>query len=393
MSEERGWSEMNADILLAITECLKTYSDYIHVRSVCRAWRRILPQLPDHRLPTQLPWLLRPPSLSNAYRREFYYLPTCKTNSLRLYEVSYAHRIVGSSHGSLVLVHRSPDIFCYNPITKFKAFLAPLSTLPGVVSFDISNVGHEYSIQDPLFQNIYTLDFWELRDVILSKVILSSSPTKNACLAVAIISWCNTTELAYCKCGDSNWKSLPFTGFSAQDVIYCQSEDLFYAVDIIGDVAVFSPPNNLQIIRNIDDPIAGDSKYLVKSSKGELLLVARCLEAQPDLVNDTEVYETTGFRVYKFSNAGKWWVHWEPMTDLGDEMVFIGYNMSLGLSASDFEGCNGNCIYYADDHSEKADAGVYDLSNDCISALPYDPHDGCSPLSLPPPVWFSPNPC
>ncbi|KAK9755134.1 hypothetical protein RND81_01G004800 [Saponaria officinalis] len=397
MCIEQKWSEINDDILQTITEFLKTYSDYIRVRSVCRTWRKMLPHFPQHRLPTQLPWLLLSSSSSSSsstsavFRCAFYYFPTAKTYTLHVPEASYPRRIVGSSHGFLVLVGDSPDIFCFNPLTKFKAFLAPLSTLPGVVSFSFSNVGREYSIQDPSFQNVYTLDLRQICDVFLSKVILSSSPTKDASLAIAIISWSSTTELAYCKCGDSSWKSFPFGNFSAQDVIYCPSKELFYAVNQIGDVAFFSPPNTPEIIRNVDT-IEGDLKYLVKSN-GELLLVSRYLEAEADLVSYSEVYQTTGFRVYKFNDAGEGRVHWEPMTDLGDQMVFIGNNLSLSLSASDFEGCKGNCIYYADDHSEKADAGVYDLSNDCIEALPCYPHDGSSPLSLAPPVWFTSNPC
>ncbi|KAL9225738.1 hypothetical protein vseg_001628 [Gypsophila vaccaria] len=395
-NNEQDWSEINGDILQKISGCLKIYSDYIGVRSVCRTWRRILQQFPDHELSTPFPLLLSPPTLANAYCRELYHVPTRKTKSLYLrYDISYAHRIVGSSHGSLVLIERSPDIFCYNPVTKFKAFLAPLSALPGVLSFDFSNAEREFSIQNRISQDIYTLDFWDVRSIILSKVVLSSSPTKDTCLAIAIVNWSSTwTELAYCKCGDSIWKSLPCGDFSAQDVIYCQTEELYYSVNINGDVAVFSPPNTPQIIRTSedDDPICGDSKYLVKL-KGELLLVARTFEAQPELVNEEEVYDTTGFRVYKFCDAGNGWVHWEPVTDLRDQMLFIGYNLSMALSALDFEGCKGNCIYYADDHSEKAEAGMYDLSNGCIEALPCGPRDGSSPLSWAPPTWLTPNPC
>ncbi|KAL9225748.1 hypothetical protein vseg_001638 [Gypsophila vaccaria] len=390
-NELNKWSEINGDILRKISNHLQTYSDYIHLRSVCLSWRAHLPEFPDRQLPTQLPCLLLPPS-SSVLRRAFYHLPSSKTHSLPLPEASFPRRIVGSSHGSLLLAAHSPDLFCFNPVTKFKAFLAPLSTLPRVVSFSFSNVGREYSIQDPSFQNVHTLDLRQICDFFLAKVILSSSPTKHACLAIAIISLSSTTELAYCKCGDSSWKSLPCGDLSAQDVIYCETEELFYAVNQVGDVAFFSPPNTPEIIRSVDPPIDGDLKYLVKS-RGELLLVSRYLEAQADLITYSEVYETTKFRVYKFGNAGKGLVRWEPMTDLEDQMLFIGYNMSLGLSASDFEGCKGNCIYYADDHSEKGDAGVYDLSNECIEALPCYPHDGSSPLSLASPVWFTPNPC
>ncbi|KAH9608349.1 hypothetical protein KSS87_017150 [Heliosperma pusillum] len=398
MSNEQpiDWSEIHQDILHSITKHLNIYSDYIRIRAVCRTWRSLIPPSPLHHLPTQLPWLLlQPPppsSSSNAAltRRAFYDVTTGKTHTIHLPEASYPRRILGSSHGSLIIVDDSPYIFCFNPITNFKVFLAPLSTLPGVVSFSFSNVGREYSIQDPFFPNTYTRDLRQICDTFLSKVVLSDLPTKDACLALAVISFSQTTELAYCKCGDDTWKPVPCGDFNAQDVIYSQSEDLFYSVNQLGDVAYFSTVDNIKIVKNVDT-IEGDLKYLVKSNE-ELLLVARHLEDQADLISYYEAYETTGIRVFKFREVGKGRVQWDLVTDVGDLMVFIGNNLSLGLLASDFAGCKGNCIYWADDHAQTSEAGVYDLSNGHIEALPCCPEDGSARLPWAPPVWFTPNP-
>ncbi|TYH55721.1 hypothetical protein ES332_D09G254400v1 [Gossypium tomentosum] len=61
-------------------------------------------------------------------------------------------------------------------------------------------------------------------------------------------------------------------------------------------------------------------KYLVESPAGELLLL------------DSEGWE------------------WREMKNIGDCALFVGDNNSLSVVASDFCGCQSNCIYFIDDY-------------------------------------------
>jgi len=414
MAQDYGddWCQIPPDLLASIAKNLQIYGDYIRLRSVCVNWRSWLPPSPPHRLPCQLPWLLLPPLPPTATfhcnprhlrhqgsSRSFYDLLNGKINSLTLPEASYPRRICGSSHGWLVLVGDTPEIFCQNPLTGAKVFLSPLSTLPCVVSFSFSNVGREYSVRDPISGEIYAVDLRQMRDFSVRKVILSHSPT-NRCpfVALGIISstLTATSELVFCKSGENCWKSVPGlglgSGFYTEDVIYCEPEGQFYAVNKVGDVAVFNLSSDSPVIIRTVDTIQGDLPYLVKSGR-ELLLVSRSLDAEANIVAYCEVYETIGFDVYRFREVGDGRAYWDKLTVLGDRILFIGENSSLALSASDFPGSKGNCIYFTDDHSKSNDVGIFDLASNCIEPLPCYPSDSTWPLYWASPIWLTPNPC
>ena len=40
---------------------------------------------------------------------------------------------------------------------------------------------------------------------------------------------------------------------------------------------------------------------------------------------------------------------WVNVDSLGDQALFAGDNSSMSLSASSFNGCKANCIYFTDD--------------------------------------------
>ncbi|KAJ7966925.1 F-box protein SKIP23-like [Quillaja saponaria] len=145
----------------------------------------------------------------------------------------------------------------------------------------------------------------------------------------------------------------------------------------------------------------GDIQYLVQSGN-ELLLVNRFLDLQYDLniVGDYSniVYRTVGFQVFKMDRSCP---EWRQIMNLDNQVLFLGENSSLSLSASDFPGCLGNCIYYTDDYSEfnyagafgKHDLGIFRLCDASIEPLPCYPLNSYAQLGWPPPLWITPNPC
>lgn len=133
-------------------------------------------------------------------------------------------------------------------------------------------------------------------------------------------------------------------------------------------------------------------QYLV-SSGDDLLLVSRYLDIDYDN-NSVELYRTVGFDVFRMVWGGP---RWEKVEELGDGMLFIGQNSSLSLSASDFPGCIGNCIYFTDDYSDlnyesafgECDSGIFRLCDGTIECK-WNSH---FTEHWPTPIWVSPNPC
>ncbi|KAM7523068.1 hypothetical protein LguiA_012970 [Lonicera macranthoides] len=92
--------------------------------------------------------------------------------------------------------------------------------------------------------------------------------------------------------------------------------------------------------------------YLVESSDGELIMVKRHSRIQPREGYNESLYspwKTYGFTVYKHDSSNLSWVE---LKDLGDGMLFLGYNSSLSFSCRDFGGDKSNRIYVTDDFNE-----------------------------------------
>ena len=74
---------------------------------------------------------------------------------------------------------------------------------------------------------------------------------------------------------------------------------------------------------------------------------------EEEYINDN-AYLTIGFTVQKLkrcTQAGsKYRYKWVKVHSLGDQALFVGDNSSVSLSASSFNGCKANCIYFTDDH-------------------------------------------
>ncbi|XP_048334814.2 F-box protein At2g26160-like [Ziziphus jujuba] len=119
----------------------------------------------------------------------------------------------------------------------------------------------------------------------------------------------------------------------------------------------------------------GGRKHLVESC-GELYLVDRYFDPHDEtranhqgpnvpyrgriirygIVNSVVVRrniirgKTIGFKVYKVEND---WGNWVEVTNLGDRAFFLNDDIAFSVSASEFDGCRGNCIYFKDRNDSK----------------------------------------
>ncbi|KAJ0024401.1 hypothetical protein Pint_09295 [Pistacia integerrima] len=393
---EVDWTQLPPELVETISKKLTIFSDYIYFRAICSNWRSFIPKIPNH-LPPQLPWLMLPQSQPHQSRRAFFNLSTAKLHFLNLPEASHRKRHRGSSHGWLVILDETPAVLLLNPLTRVKINLPPLITFPNVVSFSYSEIGREYTLSSSLGDR-YNLNLRQMRDAFIKKVVLSSSPAKDsAFIAVAILN--RTGDLAYCRNGGQSWTIIEGAQSYSEDVIY--KKGLFYAVDKGGSMAVCDVSGEVPRVSVIQMPrqFGGDMQYLV-SSEDELLLVTRYLGLDFDFepYQPHLIYRTIRFEVFRVNWIGP---QWERVRSLGDKVLFIGENSSLALSASDFPGCIGDCIYYTDDYSEtnyddvygEHDLGIFKLWDGSIEPLPCYPGNLHYQLQWPPPLWVTPNPC
>ncbi|KAE8674607.1 protein GDAP2-like protein [Hibiscus syriacus] len=363
------WTKLQPELLESISEYLKLYSDYISCRAVCHSWRSSIPKTPFH-LPPQLPWLMLPPSQSHQCLRAFYDLSANKLRFLSVPESSNPNRRhCGSSHGWLVILDESPSVLLLNPLSRAKLHLPPLSSFPNVHSFSYSHVGKEYSLLSPSGDR-YTL---------------------------AILN--QTGELAYCRNGDDSWRFIPGTQSYSEDVIYCKG--LFYAVNKQGGIVICDVHHDSPRVSFVQmwTQLSGDMQYLIISGD-ELLLVTRHLDLEFNFEPDQPylVYRTKRYQVSRLVWSGP---YWERVKSLHDKMVFIGENSSLSLSAKDFTGCMGDCIYFTDDYSEsnydgafgEHDIGIYKLWDGSIEPLPCYPRNSLFRFRWPTPRWVTTSPC
>lgn len=216
-------------------------------------------------------------------------------------------------------------------------------------------------------------------------------------MAIAILN--QTGELAYCKYGDKSWRFIEGAQSYSEDVIYCKG--LCYAVDKQGGVVICDFRHDAPRVSFIEtqNQLIGDMQYLVNSGD-ELLLVTRHLDLEFNFEHDQSylIYRTKRFEVSRLVWSGP---YWERVKNLYDQMLFIGENSSLSLSASDFTGCMGNCIYFTDDYSEtnydggfgEHDIGIYKLLDGSIEPLPCYPRNSFFRLHWPTPLWITPSPC
>ncbi|PON60612.1 F-box domain containing protein [Parasponia andersonii] len=384
------WTQLPPELVESISKNLTIYADYLRFRVVCRSWRSSVPKTPNH-LPPQLPWLMLPHSHHRRpHRAAFFNLSHNKVHLLNLPEASsLGKRCCGSCHGWLVILDETPSVLLLNPLTRSKLHLPPVSTFPNVLRFAYSEIGREYALRSASGEP-YTLNLRQIRDSFVKKVILSSSPKESdGFVALAILN--QTGDLAFCKDGDQSWTFIEGARSYSEDAVYCNG--LFYAVNKYGAVAVCDVRGSSPNVSIIETPrqLGADMQYLV-SSGNELLLVSRYLDL--DYVNSEELYRTVGFDVFRMDWSGP---RWDKVKDLGDRMLFIGQNSSLSLSASDFPGCFGNCIYFTDDYSKlnyesvfgECDSGIFRLWDRTIEGQ-WNSH--CTE-HWPTLVWVSPNPC
>ncbi|KAJ4849431.1 hypothetical protein Tsubulata_007281 [Turnera subulata] len=397
MAQSR-WAELPAELLDEIAKHIESCVDYVRCRVVCSRWNRSLPKRPQHqRQPiSQTPWLMLPYDEKNKTVGGFYSVDCKKTYHIDV-EEARGKLCRGSIDGWLVMVEDGPAVNLLNPITKDQIALPPISTLPYLTGYDPDRKDEEYAIANYKSGNVYMYSKSQWKMLGLQKVVLSSTPAAKDFVALAIYG--EYSRLVFCKGGDDKWTSLQTPPICCSDIIFYEGK--FYAIS--GPILVVCDPGSLPNVVTRHVEVSENCQvmsYLVGSPIYGLLMVSRTYDyfQVRKIDNETSTgYRTTAFKVYKFEKRRRRGPKWTRITELGDNMLFLGMNASLLVPSQHFG--EGFTIYYSDNSWEFQkedvyggfDFGFFKLENNSFHKL-----QGCKShefLLWPPPVWVLPKPC
>ncbi|KAK3018052.1 hypothetical protein RJ639_005177 [Escallonia herrerae] len=236
-----------------------------------------------------------------------------------------------------------------------------------LLNFRVTEIGTGFSLEfvETSKKNV-DRKFEELKSILVKKAVVSSSPWTVSSDDYAIKA-IHAGKLAFIKLGDEKW-TLFDDPKQCDDVVY--HKGCFYAVDYKGRTVVIGAD---LMAKEIAAPMpgrgGGQFKHLVKSG-----------EINPEV----QVH----VKVFKLNEKEK---EWQWVDSLG------GDDCSYSVSARDYDGLKGDCVYFCDDEFQSddlgelcTDIGVYRLKDSsCGSVASFASH---SQLFWPPPTWLKPNP-
>ncbi|KAF7144384.1 hypothetical protein RHSIM_Rhsim05G0163400 [Rhododendron simsii] len=215
--------------------------------------------------------------------------------------------------------------------------------------------------------------------------------------------------------GDQKWTLIDSSNDRYHDVVYRKGK--FFAVDYRGRTVVIDGADlkkEVMVTRLVKSPLpnlgACQFTRLVYSGN-DLFLVDRYLDTEGGqctlsigavtmgmITEESHPPMTNYFNVYKLDEENK---QWELVDDLNHQVFFLGDDYLFSVSAQDFPGLKGNCIYFSDCMFRARNEKEANIGKSCILTGVYNLKDrSCGPLSMfpdhwpifsPPPAWLKPK--
>lgn len=394
------WSGLPDEIWSAIGILFDNRIDVLRFRSVCRSWRSLIPPFNYSSPPLRLRFPLPFSSKADAFVSE---------NTV--YRIDPPHEDQDSSSSSfgkgwLVKVEefepgkmRLLDLLSSHRIRDFTC------TCPKVFSsleFRMAELSKAYALR-------YVCGFSSISGI--NKVILSpnSGSGSKGLEDSAIFVIYDQGKLGFAKNGAEDFTLIDNRILDYNDIIVYKGQP--YVVDRWG--TVFWIDSSLNVIQFSPQMFGfGSRKHLVESC-GELYVVDRYLDRNENMHDHDEnnnydrnfnaflrhprrrrrydycQAKTLDFKVHKLDEE---WGRWVEVKSLGDQAFVLGSDCCFSVSAREFAGFKGNCIYFTEqldlDFALRGlgnlDGCVFDLEDHTIKKL------ACCPGSYPT-FWLPQN--
>lgn len=363
---EVDWSDLPVELLSSIGKYIQDRIGVVRFRSVCASWRSSIPPpcdiLPP--LPLPLPYPTRSARRAYVSHRTYY--------RFKLPDDVNPNPSTCSSKGWLVKVEEFEfDRKCL--------FLNPLSNLQfkfsdpegiNLLDYQVVEVSKGYELQS--IEGIPFIDVNKL-------VLFPDSAWNSRVEGTEIFALYHKGKLGHMKYGDKNWTLVEDLGYDYDDIIVYKGQT--YVIDTLGMVSwIGNIGSSIKLVPFLP-PFSGlgNQKHLVVSC-GELYLVDRSFDREMRFDHGLRRYrlcpKTVNIKVCKLDEE---WGRWALVKNLGDQVFFLGKDSSFSVSATEFSGCKGNCVYFTDDN----DIGVSYLEDQKTGKI-VDFQDQCH-LIWPPP--------
>ncbi|KAG8374960.1 hypothetical protein BUALT_Bualt10G0050000 [Buddleja alternifolia] len=362
------WTDLPIELSAVVANRLTSIHDYVSFRGVCKLWRLAATFDNFDRGFPRVPWLMYVTkeertkkgffgphiprvanfldvSMNKTYR-SINFPPTCGRRYL-------------SCNGWILNVS-GVDVELTHPVWRIRI------ELPGLNPFSVNRHGNCAST------------------VIISKMVLSSSPTLKTDLVVMVI-WGSDNQLGFCRPGDSSWTIMASWNDSFSDIIYHNGR--LYALDdsrrvVECDIHGANPTEIRQVFElpsfdpNLNLAVTGRQKLYLVETSGKFLIISRRFN----------LFKTLSFKVFEFDlmDGSHNEVH-----DLGNKALFLGFNSSFSLELSDWNEVKPNCIYFTDHLGlyKDRDVSVYCLLDASINSFVH----GITRATCAPATWVVPS--
>ncbi|KAJ7944095.1 F-box protein, partial [Quillaja saponaria] len=371
VDETVEWSDLPKELWPIVGKSLDNRIDVVRFRSICKSWRCSIPLF--HKDSPRFPLSIKPPSLLNRSHPLEPYLALSIVYRLEPTHDSQSPS-TSSSRGWLMKVEetKSGQLRLLNPISN-RRDRYPSDNFPNVLNlmeFGVVELAKAYS-----FKSVGRLSVSGI-----SKVVLypnSAWTDVSECIAFAIY---DEGKLGFLKVGNEEWKLVDDKNFYYDDIIVYKGH--FYVVDNCGTIS-WIDSSFLKLIQ-FSPPLCGfgNKKYLVESC-GSLYVVDMYFEPRRRgrirgrgflLRQLDEVVHM--IKVYKLDEE---WGTWVDIKNMGDRVFILAKDCNFSVSAQEFTGFQGNCIYFFD----QCDIRVFNLEDSRLGTLAYFP--ACSKVFWPSP--------
>ncbi|XP_065049093.1 uncharacterized protein LOC135679353 [Musa acuminata AAA Group] len=319
------WTGLRQHLVKLTSHFLRSASDYIRFRAVCKCWRSAVLPRPRH-LPAQLPFLL--------------YLSTPEPRN------SSAFCLANAFNGSMRRLPHTTSMYCIGSSYGWLILISEVTSADGIGSYFIKTDYPNIPVES---------------NAIVDKAVLSSDPTLDRDF-VAIVFLDGIYKRCFtCRPGDRSWKDNVNEPFDYLHWIFPGVPQVFNLTDAVpyGErrlCAVYNDKNYLAVF-DVDPgppgratmiawnsmppcvPRGGLPTYLIGSA-GELLLVTEFYKRSAARKN------TRSFRVFRLDPGdGDRPAKAIEVQDIGDRIFWVRA-IRCASPAGDFPGFLGNAIYY-----------------------------------------------
>ncbi|KAF3450401.1 hypothetical protein FNV43_RR06482 [Rhamnella rubrinervis] len=422
------WSTLENQILQGITkrlDCIRT--QILMLRAVCSAWRSIVSIPPNTFSPKGS--TLKLPSPNNSFYDLNHHEACCLLKESTIYYVEPLTEVPGDPKNSMkywfVRIEETEsgkvrlmdplsrltkknfsDINRYNlsrltdknfsdinhwqmlPMKrcKIKTFIPVINLL----NYRVTEVIKTYDLVGASFYN-WSSDLRVNFSLIKKVVVGYDSNSKFSVMALY-----NHEELEVWKMDENEWVQLNYGSERKffQDISYQNGS--FYAVDDRKSIIAVDL-SSLEVTLVVP-PMADDitilcfQKYYLVNSLGDLYLIQYPEPSIEDHVDVNSNDHTFDLEVYKLNEEQGKWI---SVNSLGNQVMFVGDGCSFSVSATEFVGLKGNCIFKVKESRSHGHVGDFQIWNASLSDL--EDQTAAHPLRFatgwlrsfwPPPTWL-----